>query len=184
VFLIGIESPHDRILGQLQKGITQQQIRAAFDVLRQYEFLLHGYFIYGNIGESEEEMLYIPTFAKEIGLDTISFQKLRVEKFSPLKEVVESTPGYHFDRIGGPVYSDRYGRKELKQIRNRIRAAFYDSSQILRIARKARRTGLTDGRDLAVALPHLPVLLYRLATRKKRKRHHHAQSAQRAAAVL
>ena len=74
VFLIGIESPHDRILAQLQKGITQQQIREAFAVLTQYDFHLHGYFIYGNIGETEEEMLYIPKFAKEIGLDSISFR--------------------------------------------------------------------------------------------------------------
>ncbi len=187
VFLLGIESPHDRILQQLQKGITQQQIRESLAVLTRYKFFLHGYFIYGNIGESEEEMLYIPKFAKEIGLDTISFQKLRVEKFSPLKEVVESTPGYHFDRIGGPVYSDRYGRKELKKIRNRIRAGFYDSSQLLHIARKAGRIGLVDGRDLAGVLPRLPVLLYRFAARKERKRRRHASAtggSRRAAAVL
>lgn len=170
VFLLGVESPHDRILEQLQKGITQQEIREALAVLTQYEFFLHGYFIYGNIGESEEEMLYIPKFAKEIGLDSISFQKLRVEKFSPLKEVVESTPGYRFERIGGPVFSDRYGRKELKQIRNRIRSAFYDRAQLLHIARKGHRIGLADGRDVLAAIPSLPILLYRLATRKKRKK--------------
>jgi magnesium-protoporphyrin IX monomethyl ester (oxidative) cyclase len=167
VFLIGVESPHDRILQQLQKGITQQQIRDAFAVLTQYDFFLHGYFIYGNIGETEEEMLYIPTFAKEIKLDTISFQKLRIEKFSPLKEIVESTPGYHYKRIGGPVYSDRYGLKELKQIRNRIRSRFYNLAQLCHIAAKARRLGLFNGRDLAVVLPRLPLLAYRLATQKK-----------------
>ena len=169
VFLLGIESPHDRILKQLQKGITQQQIRDAFAVLTQYDFFLHGYFIYGNIGETEEEMLYIPKFAKEIGVDSISFQKLRVEKFSPLKEIVESTPGYYFERIGGPVFSDRYGRKELKQIRNRIRDEFYDLSQILHIARKAAKIKLVTGRDLLVALPNLPRLAYGLAARRKRK---------------
>jgi magnesium-protoporphyrin IX monomethyl ester (oxidative) cyclase len=166
LFLIGIESPHDWILKLLAKGITQQQIRDAFAVLNEYNFFLHGYFIYGNIGETEEEMLYIPKFAKEIKVDTISFQKLRVEKFSPLKEVVENTPGYYYEHIGGPVYSNRYGRKELKQIRNRIRSEFYDRRQIINIIKKARRTGLFDGRDLAVALPNLPLLAYRLAKRK------------------
>jgi len=171
VFLLGIESPHDRILKQLQKGITQQQIREAFAVLTQYDFFLHGYFIYGNIGETEEEMLYIPKFAKEIKVDSISFQKLRVEKFSPLKEVVEATPGYYIERIGGPVFSDRYGRKELKQIRNRIRSEFYDLPQILHIMRKAGRIKLVTGRDLLVALPNLPRLAYGLAARRKRKTH-------------
>jgi len=170
VFLLGIESPHDWILELFQKGITQQQIRESLAVLTKFKFFLHGYFIYGNIGETAEEMLYIPKFAKEIKLDTISFQKLRVEKFSPLKEVVESTPGYYYNRIGGPVYSDRYGRNELKQIRNQIRAGFYDARQLLHIAGKARRIGLVHGRDLLVAVPNLPALLYRLATRRKEKR--------------
>jgi magnesium-protoporphyrin IX monomethyl ester (oxidative) cyclase len=170
VFLIGIESPHDRILKQLQKGITQQQVRDAFAVLSHYDFYLHGYFIYGNIGETEEEMLYIPTFAKEIKLDSISFQKLRVEKFSPLKEVIEQTPGYHYDHVGGPVYSDRYGLKELRQIRNRIRSEFYDLPQIVHIIRKARRLELVRWRDLADALPRLPLLAYRSARREMRKR--------------
>jgi anaerobic magnesium-protoporphyrin IX monomethyl ester cyclase len=172
VFLIGIESPHDWILEQLQKGITRQQVRDAFAVLTQYDFYLHGYFIYGNIGETEEEMLYIPKFAKEIKLDSISFQKLRIEKFSPLKEVVEATPGYYYNRIGGPVYSDRYGRKELKHIRNRIRSEFYDLPQILRIVRKVGRIGLFDWRDLMVAFPNLPLLMYRWARQKSRKKNH------------
>jgi len=174
-FLIGIESPHDRILGQLQKGITQQQIREAFAVLRQYDFLLHGYFIYGNVGETEEEMLYIPKFARQIGLDSISFQKLRVEKYSPLKEVVESTPGYYYKRIGGHVFSDKYGPTELKRIRNRIRAQFYTPAQLLRIAQKARRIGLVDGRDVADMSFRLPLLAYSLIKRdiqKKWKRRH------------
>jgi anaerobic magnesium-protoporphyrin IX monomethyl ester cyclase len=170
VFLIGIESPHDRILKQLQKGITQKQVREAFAVLTQYDFYLHGYFIYGNIGETEEEMLYIPKFAKEIKVDSISFQKLRIEKFSPLKEVVEATPGYHYGHIGGPVYSDRYGRKELKQIRNRIRSAFYDLPQLIHVIRKARRVGLVGGRDLTNVILNLPPLMYRLATQKPRKK--------------
>lgn len=169
VFLIGIESPHDRILQQLQKGITQQQVRDAFAVLAQYDFYLHGYFIYGNIGETEEEMLYIPQFAKEIQLDSISFQKLRVEKFSPLREVVEQTPGYHYDRVGGPVYSDRYGLTELRRIRNRIRAEFYDLPQIVHLIRKAGRLGLVRWCDLADALPRLPLLGYRYARRWMRK---------------
>jgi magnesium-protoporphyrin IX monomethyl ester (oxidative) cyclase len=170
VFFIGIESPHDRILEQLQKGITQQEVRDAFAVLTQHDFYLHGYFIYGNIGETEEEMLYIPKFAKEIKLDSINFQKLRVEKFSPLKEVVEETPGYYYNRIGGSVYSDRYGRKELKQIRNRIRSEFYDLRRVIHIIRKARRMGLVSGRDLANAFLKLPLLMYGLGRQEMRKK--------------
>jgi magnesium-protoporphyrin IX monomethyl ester (oxidative) cyclase len=170
VFLIGVESPHDRILDQLQKGITQQEVRDAFSILTQYDFYLHGYFIYGNIGETMEEMLYIPKFAKEIKLDSINFHKLRIEKFSPLKEVVEQTPGYYFNRIGGTVYSDHYGRKELTQIRNRIRSEFYDLPQVIHIIRKTKQIGLVSGRDLTNAFLKLPLLMYGLARRKMRKK--------------
>jgi radical SAM superfamily enzyme YgiQ (UPF0313 family) len=169
IFLIGIESPHDWILENFQKGITQKQIREAFAILTKYDFFLHGYFIYGNIGETEEEMLYIAKFAKELKLDSISFQKLRIEKFSPLKEVVESTPGYYYKRIGGAVFSEKYGPDELKRIRNKIRAGFYDWRQILRIANKARRIGLFRLRDLTIALPRLPLIAWKLLGRKKKK---------------
>jgi anaerobic magnesium-protoporphyrin IX monomethyl ester cyclase len=170
LFLLGIESPHDRILNQLQKGITQKQIREAFAVLTKYDIFLHGYFIYGNISETEEEMLYIAEFAKEIKLDSISFQKLRVEKFSPLKEIVESTPGYYFKRIGGPVYSDKFGHEELKIIRNRIRSSFYNLLQIIRIGHKAWRIGLCRPGDLALILAKAPLLVYSLLTHKKHKK--------------
>ena len=169
VFLIGVESPHDWILKQLDKGITQQEIRDAFAVLTQYDIYLHGYFIYGNIGETEEEMLYIPKFAKELKLDTISFQKLRIERFSPLKDVVEKTPGYYCNRVGGAVYSEQFGRKELKRIRNRIRSEFYNLPQIIHFISKGRRVGFFSGRDVVNILLRLPSLLYALATRKKRK---------------
>jgi radical SAM superfamily enzyme YgiQ (UPF0313 family) len=170
VFLIGIESPHDWILKQLEKGITQQEVRDAFAVLTQYDFFLHGYFIYGNIGETEEEMLYIPKFAKEIKLDSITFQKLRIERFSPLKEIVEQTPGYYCNRVGGAVYSEQFGRKELKQIRDRIRSEFYELPQIIHFIRKCRRAGFINGRDVAILLLKLPLLIYGLVRRKKRNK--------------
>jgi radical SAM superfamily enzyme YgiQ (UPF0313 family) len=81
--LIGIESPHDWILAQLNKGFNQEKIRKSFAVLKKYPIFYNGYFIYGNIGETEEEMLYIGQFAKEIGVDAITCNKLRIENSRP-----------------------------------------------------------------------------------------------------
>jgi magnesium-protoporphyrin IX monomethyl ester (oxidative) cyclase len=170
VFLIGIESPHDKILKQFDKGFTQQQIRDAFKVLNKYSFYTHGYFIYGNIGETEEEMVYIASFAKDLKLDSITFQKLRVEKFSPLKEAVENAPGYYCNSVGGHVYSERYGREELKRIRNRIRGEFYDLRQIWRIFRKVRKTGLLTTGDLLRLPLKMPRLVCRLLRREIQKK--------------
>lgn len=163
LFLIGIESPHDRILEQINKGITQQQIRDAFKVITKYGIYLHGYFIYGNIGETDEEMLYIPKFAREINVDSISFQILRIEKFSPLKELVERTPGYYYTKIGGRVYRQDRGRREMKRIRDKIRDRFYDLPHILRMVRKVLRIRMFTGRDLLYALLRLPALFLAMA---------------------
>ncbi|MBN1527151.1 MAG: radical SAM protein [Candidatus Omnitrophica bacterium] len=135
MLLLGIESPHDRILAQLNKGFDSDTIRKYFNVLKKYPIYYHGYFIYGNIGESEEEMAYISKFAKEINLDSITFQKLRIEKFSPLKDIAKKTPGYHVtDR--GELYSDTYSHASLKKIGRQIKFSFYTPFQVLKIVRK------------------------------------------------
>ena len=165
ILLLGIESHHDWILKLIDKGFNQQQIREAIQVLRKHPFYLHAYFIYGNIGETEEEMVYIGRFAKEIGLDSISFQKLRIEKYSPLKEIVENTPGYHYDEVGGPVYSDKYGLAALKKIRNRIRSEFYDFAQLRWIIRKFMSLGILCKADVVRLLFKVPALLFAIVKR-------------------
>jgi len=121
--LLGIESPHDKILVQLNKGFDSATIRKAFKVLTKYPIYYSGYFIYGNIGETKEEMLYIAQFAKEIGVDSIACNKLRIEKFSPLRELAENTPGYHItDR--GEFYSDMYDYPAIKKIGSVIKFSF------------------------------------------------------------
>jgi len=134
--LIGIESPHNHILTQLNKGFDSDTIRKSFAVLKKYPIYYHGYFIYGNIGETEEEMLYIPKFAKEIGVDSITFQKLRIEQFSPLREIVENTPGYHLTDKG-ILYSDTYSKTDLKKIGRKIKFSFYTPFSFWAMLRKS-----------------------------------------------
>lgn len=158
MFLFGIESPTDRILDQLNKGFSTDTVRAAFECLRNYPFYYHGYFIYGNVTETDEEMMRIPVFAKELGLDSISYQKLRIEKYSPLKELVESTPGYYVgdDRI---VYREGIGRPGLKRISSRITRKFYTPAQVLRTGWKLFSTGLFVPRSIGPLLLCLPIML-------------------------
>ena len=158
------ERPLDSVIEEL-KNIAADVVMFSDD-----NFFIHGYFIYGNIGETEEEMVYIARFAKEMRLDTISFQKLRIEKYSPLKEIVEETPGYYFKRIGGAVYSDKHDRKDFKRIRNRIRSDFYDFQQIRQILRKVHRSGLLTNSELMQILTRLPNILFRLLKRKMKKK--------------
>jgi len=130
--LVGIESPNDRILAQLNKGFDSATVRAAFKVLTKYPIFYNGYFIYGNVGETKEEMLYIPKFAKEIGLDFISCNKLRIERFSPLRELVDKSPGYHINEKGD-LYSDAYSHAALKKIGRTIKFSFYTPARFFKI---------------------------------------------------
>lgn len=123
MLLLGIESATDRILEQLGKGFNTRQIRDAFTVLRQFPFYYHAYFIIGNVGETEEEMLAIADFAGELGVHGMTLCKLRVDEFTPLRKLVESTPGYRISSHGN-VYSKEFGKQRLRQIRNRIRNRF------------------------------------------------------------
>jgi len=130
--LMGIESPTDRILEQLNKGFDSATVREAFKVLKRYPIFYNGYFIYGNIGESKEEMLHIPEFAKEIGLDFISCNKLRIERFSPLRTLAEKTPGYHITEKG-ELYSDTYSHADLKKIGRTIKFSFYTPMRFMKV---------------------------------------------------
>jgi len=169
VFLLGIESPTDRILEQLNKGFNTETVRTAFETFREYPFYYHGYFIYGNITETDDEMMQIPVYAKELGLDTITYQKLRVEKYSPLKELVENTPGWYIgdDTI---VYREGIGRPGLKKMSSRITRKFYTPAQLFRIGRKIFGVGLFKPRDIVPLLPTVPILLANAVGRKVKKK--------------
>jgi radical SAM superfamily enzyme YgiQ (UPF0313 family) len=169
MFLLGIESPTDRILDQLNKGFKTAKVREAFQVFRKYPFYCHGYFIYGNVGETEDEMMQIPTFARELGLDSITYQKLRVEKYSRLKELVEETPGYW---IGDDhtVYCEGLGRAGLKRISRQITRQFYTPSQLLRSARKTFHIGLFTSRNVVPFLVSIPLVLANMVGRKVYKK--------------
>jgi radical SAM superfamily enzyme YgiQ (UPF0313 family) len=168
MMLMGIESPTDRILAQLDKGFDTAKLRRAFETLRNYPFYYHGYFIYGNVTETEEEMLQIPVFAKELGLDSITYQKLRIERYSPLKKLVEDTAGYYVgdDNI---VYREGFGRPHLKLVSKRITRNFYTPARLVKIGRKLLGIGVFKPHSVVPLLLSLPIVLASTVGRKINK---------------
>jgi len=169
ILLIGIESPHDHILRQLDKGFNSAQVKKAFSVLNKYPIYCHGYFIYGNLGETEEEMLCIADFAREIKVDSITFQKLRIEKFSPLKQIAENTPGYHVT-ARGELYSDNYSHAKLKKIGKKIKFSFYTPLKLLQIAKKIITTKFFTFSEVVSFLLASPRLLISVIKREIKKK--------------
>ena len=169
IFLLGIESPTDRILEQLNKGFDTCRLRKAFEEFRKHPFYYHGYFIYGNVTETDEEMMNIPVFARELGLDSITYQKLRVDRYSPLRELVESTPGYYVgdDRI---VYREGVGRPGLKRISHKITRNFYTPKQLVAIMRKLFTIKLFTSKNVPALLTSVPFVLTKMIGRKINKK--------------
>jgi len=165
MLLLGVESPHDWVLEQFNKGYDSATARKYFSVLTKYPIYYHGYFIYGNIGETEKEMLYISQFAKELGLDSITFHKLRIEKFSPLKEIAENTPGYHVTSRG-EVYSDKYSHACLKKIGKKIKFSYYRPVKLVKIGFKFVTIGFFTFREILSFVAASPLLLRNVIRRE------------------
>ena len=136
VLLVGLESTQDRMLKAMQKGFTTKQAMEWAKVLNRYNFFIHGYFIIGNLGEKEDEMMQIPSYAHKLGVDTLGLSQLRIRRYSPLLDVIKDMPNYHIGSDGN-VYSDEYSIERLKQIRRRVTREFYSIPHILRIIKKA-----------------------------------------------
>ncbi len=135
-FLLGIESAQDKTLASMNKGFTTAKVREYFQVLRQFNFIYHCYFIIGNIGETKDEMLDIVNFSHELGVDTLGLSILRATKYSPLKDMLKEVDDYHIEEGSGKVYSDTISLKELQHIRRNVMASFFTVPMILRILKK------------------------------------------------
>lgn len=153
VILLGIESANDRSLKQMNKGFTTQQVREAFDVLRRFPFYYHGYFIYGNVGESEEEMLAISRFARELGVHSISLSRLRVDQYTPMRRLIDKMPGYRISK-NGYVYCDAFDKRKLRRIRDQITRDFlFRPAQLTKMLSCLDRSGiLSYGQMMRLAM--------------------------------
>lgn len=170
---LGIESAQDKTLRSMRKGFSTQQLRTYFQVLRKSTMILHGFFIVGNIGETEADMLQIAPLARELGLDMISMTKLRRLPYDGLEALVAQSPGYHI-APDGRIHSDAYPPRRLTEIRNRINRSFYTPGRIVRLISKGARNGLLTPSLLAC----LPGLLRRKAFKYRRRKHlRHMQTA-------
>ena len=168
--LIGVESTQDATLKSMKKGFTIEQVRQRFQVLRKSQMIINAYFIVGNIGETEEQMLSTASFAHSIGVDLIHVSRLRSERHSGLVEMVKQTPGYHVDAHGF-VYSDDYSAAHIANLRKQIDTSFYSPLHVAGVILKLLR--VLDWRIKARAMLTIPAFLTLLigtqAYRKVRK---------------
>ena len=135
----GIESMHDHVLEFLNKGLTRKMIEKAFARIRHVPMVFVANFIIGSVGETREEMLQIPDFARKLGLDSIMIHPLRCRGPEPITEKVMTTPGYYIHPKSKRVYSDELSAWEINQIAKQIKREFWTPKQKLKTAWKVQR---------------------------------------------
>jgi hypothetical protein len=72
-FCMGIESPNLKDLNTTRKGITTTIQKKAIQIIRDFGGVAAGTFVIGLPDQTEEEIQYFPTYAKEIGLMGATF---------------------------------------------------------------------------------------------------------------
>lgn len=165
--LIGVESTQDATLKSMGKGVTIAQIRERFEVLRRSKMIINAYFIVGNLGETEEQMLSTASFARSIGVDLVHVSRLRHEPHSGLGELVSQTPGYHID-ADGFVYSDAYSSRHIAELRKQIDWRFHSPLHVARVVLKvARALHPRVAAKAALTIPLFLVLLIGTQLRAK-----------------
>ncbi|MFH1836082.1 MAG: radical SAM protein [Methanobacteriota archaeon] len=73
MLMVGFESGNQKILDDMDKGITLEQSREFAKKARKLGFTIHGCFMIGNRGETRETARETIEFAKSLPLDTVQF---------------------------------------------------------------------------------------------------------------
>jgi hypothetical protein len=135
----GIESMHDHVLTFLNKDLKRKTIEKAFARIRHVPMFFVSNFIIGSVGETREQMLQIPAFARDIGLDSIMIHPLRCRGPEPLAAQVLAAPGYHIDPESKRVYSDALSVADILRIERQIKREFWTPRQVVKSALKFNR---------------------------------------------
>jgi len=133
----GVESGSERILKDVGKNITKDQIRTAFKLTKKAGMMVRGYFMIGFIGETIEEMNQTIEFAKELDPDIATFSFLT--PFPGTRDFIRAQEEGKFDKdyykkmiipefnfLDKPVYVPKgITEKQLMVIHKKAYRSFY-----------------------------------------------------------
>ena len=120
---LGFESGSDRILKQIQKDETRQQMLDGAKMLRDAGVPFTGYFMSGFNGETDEDLKKTISFAKEVKADFYSLSVLSpyygtklyynlIEKGYPLDKKPEH---YFYHQTGDMMVNDTISKEVLEE---------------------------------------------------------------------
>jgi magnesium-protoporphyrin IX monomethyl ester (oxidative) cyclase len=145
---LGIESPDQRDLNEVKKGVTLETQRRAVEILRENGANVSGTMVIGLPDQSEEEMKRFPVFAKEIGLMNCAFGIATpfpgtefYEKLE-LKELIFERDWAKYDEMHSVYRLNSVGPEELEKLESYCMARFWTLNTFMdRASVTQKRTG-------------------------------------------
>ncbi len=136
----GIESGNPEILKTMRKGETKEQIKQSVKWAKQAGLITEGFFMFGNEGEGEKEMLDTINFAKELDLNIAQFQVYTPVPGSPYYEKIMkegkvfSTKWEDFNAFNEPLFEYKDSKYDLmiKMQRKAYREYYFRPKMMLK----------------------------------------------------
>jgi radical SAM superfamily enzyme YgiQ (UPF0313 family) len=137
LFMIGIEAADDGVLNSLKKGYSVKMCRRAFENLSRTHIVTFGNFVIGVPGQTRADMLHVADYARELGVDFISPNKLYAYPETPFCDWVLQHPGYRIEGRRHYVVSNEIGINDLRRIQRKIYFRFFRIARLRACYRKA-----------------------------------------------
>ncbi|MGD8718335.1 MAG: radical SAM protein [Candidatus Zixiibacteriota bacterium] len=139
--IFGVESGSQRVLDRMGKKTTVEQARAAFDATARVGLEAAAFFMFGNVGEEEEDMRATIDLAKELYASFASFNVATPYPGTEFYEQVKEELGDAFD--GYDARHAVYGDADLleRYIRTAYREFYLRPTYVWRRVRRMRSPG-------------------------------------------
>ena len=143
---LGFESPNQKDLNYVKKGITPDMQRKAVKILRDNGAFLSGTFVIGLPGQSEEEIKQFPVYAKEIGLMSCAFGIVtpfpRTEFFGTLEKdgLIIERDWTKYDEMHSVFKLNPLSAKRLEELESYCMARFWTLNTFLDRARISHKS--------------------------------------------
>ena len=106
---VGFETPDEKALKHIKKGITVKQMKYTVDIIKKYDMHVLGFFIIGNPGETIFSIIKTIKFALDLNLDYAQFSRLIAKPCTDLHSYLIDKTGndYWKNYVSGKVEEKR-----------------------------------------------------------------------------
>jgi len=136
--LLGVESPFDRDLKLMRKGVTREQVEKVVRVLKDHDIVVQGMFIVGTPDDTEESILSKAKYASKLDFDFVIFSPLTPLPGTELYQEVKKEGKLRvldydkYDFAHAILDTNHLSYKDVQRLMLKCYEEFYSASRVLR----------------------------------------------------